>query len=248
MLQFLHNGDYGSKKRQGFTLVELLVVIAIASILSALLLPALSTAKEKSRRAVCKNNLRQFSIVCNLYATDNEEYLPSGTDDHGHPQTIILSRSTYNSISNYAGSPRAFSCPNIVFGGQTNFVDKKGYIIGYNYAGGTDISREVGYKGSDFWLPAKKLSDAPTNVLLADANYWAPSGTTLKIAPHGKNGSILQNNSSFTRGLPGTQSADIGAVGGNVALLDSRVFWKSIEKMGTYEAANDDDGQFYATW
>ena len=43
---------------KGFTLIDLLVVIAIIGMLTALLLPSLSRAKDQGRNAVCKNNLR----------------------------------------------------------------------------------------------------------------------------------------------------------------------------------------------
>ena len=61
---------------KAFTLIELLVVIAIIAILAALLLPALESAKERGRRAVCMSNLRQQGFALHVYAEDNGNMLP----------------------------------------------------------------------------------------------------------------------------------------------------------------------------
>lgn len=61
---------------QGFTLIELLVVIAIVSMLVAILLPALSKARDASRTIQCAVNLKQIGLAMENYATTNKSYVP----------------------------------------------------------------------------------------------------------------------------------------------------------------------------
>ena len=65
-----------AKKKNGFTLIKLLVVIAIIAILAAMLLPALSKAKQKAQRIKCTNNMHQMGMAFTMFAGDRNDMFP----------------------------------------------------------------------------------------------------------------------------------------------------------------------------
>jgi prepilin-type N-terminal cleavage/methylation domain-containing protein len=246
-------------KLRAFTLIELLVVIAIIAILAALLLPALTSAKERAMRANCKNSMRQFSLALHMYGDDNQQYLPSGApnilmaadDDH----LPVISDATSNAIVHYTVTAKVLHCPS--FGdwfikeqASRPFEERQyGHVIGYNYHGGHTNTPWPALPGQTArWVSPQKLTEKPDLVLLSDMNDWSPLYRQ-SFAPHGKNGPVRKGIDPANVSGGGMSSAAIGAAGGNIGLLDGSVAWKKIQQMEIYRGSQQwtDDG-CWAMW
>jgi prepilin-type N-terminal cleavage/methylation domain-containing protein len=170
------------RRRGAFTLIELLVVIAIIAILAALLLPALSAAKEKGKRALCSGNLRQIGIACTLYASDNQDIFPKAALNTGwkaqNPfqldSTLLAEAAELGFITNNPGqqggdnmAPSVWTCPNRpglpANGGGTPST----WALGYAFFGGvTNWYLPLGTFPS--CSPMKTSTARPTWMLASD--------------------------------------------------------------------------------
>ncbi|MCL4786255.1 MAG: prepilin-type N-terminal cleavage/methylation domain-containing protein [Verrucomicrobia bacterium] len=111
------------KPRRAFTLIELLVVIAIIATLAALLLPALSRARQKARQTACLSNLRQTGVGFTLYQTDHRDRFPERRDLKAQlgfrpwidwPPSDPRSGWALLTLSNHLGNDDIWRCPGLL--------------------------------------------------------------------------------------------------------------------------------------
>jgi prepilin-type N-terminal cleavage/methylation domain-containing protein/prepilin-type processing-associated H-X9-DG protein len=214
-----------STLRNGFTLIELLVVIAIIAILAALLLPALSKAKERTRRISCVSNLRQIAIALHSYAGDNKNTLPQGTMDGDWPHD--MSKVNADLIVQAGAKPQIFYCSGLM--ASINRLDWQRWwefnstrrILGYGFFNKrTATDNRVGINGCRFIGKLSETNNPTETAIVVDEvmsltatppyNFVVPSGNV----PPDYGGAYK----------PPHREGNYPA-GGNVLFLDAHVNW-----------------------
>jgi prepilin-type processing-associated H-X9-DG protein len=177
-----------------------------------MLLPSLSTAREKARQVVCASNLKQIGLAVFMYAQDNSDILPPDTQEgFANPFWCYLVWYTLSdSPTGDNSKQKLFFCPAYK---EAKFTTNEGFSYGHNalYLSYTDPD-------PDQWVRISKVSNPSETIMVADSG--APNrGWPTRIEPVNAGRSI----SALHKG------------GANVLFVDGHVRWHSYNEVGTLQ-------------
>ena len=226
-----HGGSPSHRDAPAFTLVELLVVIGIIAVLIALLLPALSGAREQSKTLACLSNLRQLAAAAHFYAHNNAGYYPPATALESRPPITRGVAWDFTTVHD-ASTGRTAIEPGLLWQGGTNLAVQQcpSYegrsnsasdpYTGYNY-NTSYIGHGLG-ESIEAPIKASQVRRASQVALFGDGQYYAGANKFMRAPFPNPGDASFRDRAAGTQGFRHRRQTNVAFCDGHAQTLSER--------------------------